>query len=137
MRVGKRGRSWCLIALTGLLGSACAHGSKVAVSAPSPPSPPATTAPDPVADLIAEADAHLAAGLASVKDGHLERAREEFDRAVDVYIDAPGGAAADPRLFEAYRRTVEAIHLKEMETLAQGDGFTEVAAEPAAKSSSA
>ncbi len=83
--------------------------------------------------MIAEADAHLAAGMASVKDGHLERAREEFDRAVDLYIGAPGGASSDPRLLEAYRRTVEAIHLKEMETLAQGDGFTEVAAEPAAR----
>jgi membrane-bound lytic murein transglycosylase D len=131
--MGKRGRSWCFIALTGLASAACTHGSKVAVSPPSPPSPPVTAAPDPVAQLIAEADAHLAAGMASVKDGHLERAREEFDRAIDVYIGAPGGAAGDTRLFEAYRRTVEAIHLKEMETLTQGDGFTEVAAEPAAR----
>ena len=37
-------------------------------------------------------------------------AREEFDRAVDVYLTAPGGAYASPRLAEAYRRTLEAIH---------------------------
>ncbi len=70
--------------------------------------------------------------MASAKDGHLERARAEFDRAVDLYVVVPGGAASDPRLLEAYRRTIEAIHLREMETLAQGDGFTEAAAEPAA-----
>src|SRR5262245_7156348 len=113
--------------------AACSHGGKVVVSpSPAPPAPARTTE-DPVARLIAEADTHLDAGLASVKDGHLERAREEFDRAVDLYIGVPGGAAAEPRLLEAYRRTVEAIHLKEMETLAEGDGFTEVAAEPAAR----
>src|SRR5262245_11839503 len=128
-----RGRSWCVILVTGFLAVGCAHGGKAAVSPAPVPSPPASAAEDPVAKLIAEADAHLAAGMASVKDGHLERAREEFDRAVDLYIGVPGGAAAEPRLLEAYRRTVEAIHLKEMETLAEGDGFTEVAAEPAAR----
>jgi membrane-bound lytic murein transglycosylase D len=122
-----------LIALTGLVSAACAHRSKVVVSHPPPPAAPAAAAPDSVAQLIAEADSHLAAGMSSVKDGHLERAREEFDRAVDLYIGVAGGAAGDPRLLEAYRRTVETIHLKEMEALAQGDGFTEVAAEPAAR----
>jgi membrane-bound lytic murein transglycosylase D len=122
-----------LLAVTILLAAGCAHGSKVAVSPAPPPAPPPPAAEDPVARLITDADAHLAAGMASVRDGHLERAREEFDRAVDLYVGVPGGAASDPRLFEAYRRTVEAIHLREMETLAQGDGFTEVAAEPAAR----
>jgi membrane-bound lytic murein transglycosylase D len=122
-----------LIGVWIVLAAACSHGGKVALSPAPAPLAPARTTEDPVARLIAEADAHLAAGLASVKDGHLERAREEFDRAVDLYIGVPGGAAGDPRLFEAYRRTLEAIHLREMETLAQGDGFTEVAAEPAAR----
>ena len=30
------------------------------------------------------------------RQGHLDRAREEFDRALDVYLTAPGGAYADP-----------------------------------------
>src|SRR5262249_7077821 len=126
--LGSRGRSWCYILLAGLLTGACAHGSKVAVSPAPPPAPPAPE--DPVAKLIGEADLHLAAGMTSAKDGHLERAREEFDRAVDLYLGAPGGAGSEPRLLEAYRRTIEAIHLREMETLAAGDGFTEAGTEP-------
>jgi membrane-bound lytic murein transglycosylase D len=81
--------------------------------------------------LIAEADAHLAKGLAESKQGHLGSAREEFDRAVDLYLGAPGGAYATPRLADAYRRTLETIQVHDLETLAAGDGFTETPAEPA------
>ncbi len=121
--------AWGIFAVAALLASACAHGGK-----PAPQTDPRTTArepEDPVSKLIASADAHLAAGNAEVKDGHLTRAREEFDRAVDVYLTAPGGAYASPRLAEAYRRTVEAIHVRELESMAAGDGFTEKPAEPA------
>jgi membrane-bound lytic murein transglycosylase D len=110
--------------------SGCAHGGKPAI-APTPvveaPRPPA----DPVASLISGADDHLAAGLAEAKDGHLAAARVEFDKAIDAYLSAPGGAYGDPRLADAYRRTVEAVHLREMEALAAGDGFTETRPEPA------
>lgn len=123
------GRSWCLLTLAGGV-SACAHGGK-AVIAPVPvveaPRPPE----DPVARLISSADEHLAAGMAEAKDGHLAAARLEFDKAVDAYLGAPGGAYGEPRIAAAYRRTVEAIHLREMEALAAGDGFTETESEPA------
>lgn len=123
------GRSWCLLGLAGSL-SGCAHGRKAAAT-PSPlaeaPKPPE----DPLARLVAQADAHLDAGLAEARDGHLAAARLEFDRAIDAYLTAPGGAFSDPRLAEAYRRTLEAIHLREMEFLAAGDGFTETQSEPA------
>ena len=52
--------------------------------------------------------------------------------ALDVYLGAPGGAFASPRLAEAYRRTLQAIQLHELEALAAGDGFTEALPEPAA-----
>jgi membrane-bound lytic murein transglycosylase D len=81
--------------------------------------------------MIAEAEAHLAAGRAQVKDGHLNQARQEFDRAVDVYLNAPGGAFSNPRLAEAYRRTIDEIHSRELEALAEGDGFSERMPEPA------
>ena len=64
-------------------------------------------------------------------DGHLNAAREAFDQAVDTYLAAPGGAIANPRLAEAYRRTLDTIHAREIEALAQGDGFTESQTEPA------
>ena len=60
----------------------------------------------------------------------IARARE-FDRAVDAYLTAPGGAFANPRLAEAYRRTLDTIQARELEALAAGDGFTETPAEPA------
>jgi membrane-bound lytic murein transglycosylase D len=91
--------------------------------------PPAT--PDLAVDCIAQAEARLAAGLAAAGEGHLDRARSEFDQAVDLYLSFPGGAYADPRLAEAYRRTLEAIHVREIEMLAAGDGFTEIGTEPA------
>ncbi|HEV7499552.1 MAG TPA: transglycosylase SLT domain-containing protein [Vicinamibacteria bacterium] len=70
--------------------------------------------------------------MAEIKQGHLKGAREEFDRAVDLYLGAPGGAYATPALAEAYRRTLEAIQAKELEALAAGDGFTENKPERAA-----
>jgi membrane-bound lytic murein transglycosylase D len=65
------------------------------------------------------------------REGHLAAAREAFDRAVDVYLHSPGGAYADPRMAEAYERTIDSIHLRELEALAAGDGFMEALPEDA------
>jgi len=110
----------------GLLLSGCAHGG-AARKAKAP-----AAAKDATAALIATADSHLALGLAEIRQGHLTRARQEFDLALGVYLGAPGGAASQPRVFEAYKRTLQAIQLHEMEALAAGDGFTESPAEAAA-----
>lgn len=124
-----KGRKWIVIACAALAASACAHGGG-AGKASSPVAPRASG--DPIPRLIAEADTHLAAGMARIKEGHLKAAREEFDRAVDLYLGAPGGAYATPALAEAYRRTLEAVQAKELEALAAGDGFTENKPERAA-----
>ncbi|HEY6552078.1 MAG TPA: transglycosylase SLT domain-containing protein [Vicinamibacteria bacterium] len=92
---------------------------------------PRSPSEDAVPKRIAEADAHLAKGLEQAKEGHLNSAREEFDRAVDLYLTAPGGAHSDPRLSDAYRRTLDAVQAREMEALAAGDGFRETPAEVA------
>ena len=110
----------------GLLLSGCAHGG-AARKAKAP-----AAAKDATAALIATADSHLALGLAEIRQGHLTRARQEFDLALGAYLGAPGGAASQPRVFEAYKRTLQAIQLHEMEALAAGDGFTESPAEAAA-----
>ncbi len=75
--------------------------------------------------------ARLERGLAAADEGHLDRARAEFDRAVDVLLSYPGGALAEPRVAEAYRRTLDTIQVREIEMLAAGDGFTEAGTEPA------
>ena len=111
----------------GLLVCGCAHGGGAARKAKA-----LAARPDATAVLIAKADTHLNAGLAEIRQGHLNRARQEFDLALGVYLGAPGGALSTPRLAEAYRRTLQTIQLRELEALAAGDGFTEPPAEDAA-----
>ncbi len=128
------GRSWlgvaCVVALAGL-GFACASRTGPAhVTVPSSSPTPVPT-PDPADAVVAKAEARLQAGLAAAGEGHLDRARAEFDAAVDVLLSFPGGALGDPRVAEAYRRTLDTVHLREIEMLAAGDGFTEARTEPA------
>jgi membrane-bound lytic murein transglycosylase D len=111
----------------GLLVSGCAHGGAARKMKTRP-----AARQDATALLIAKADSHLDLGLAEIRQGHLNRARQEFDLALGVYLGAPGGALASPRLAEAYRRTLQAIQLHEMEALAAGDGFNESPPEAAA-----
>jgi membrane-bound lytic murein transglycosylase D len=110
------------------LAGGCAHGTAPATVRNSLPG---ASAEDPTSRLIASADAYLASGIGQSKAGHLNRAREDFDRALDVYLNAPGGAMADPLLARAYKTTLETIQLHEFEALAAGDGFTETLPEPA------
>jgi membrane-bound lytic murein transglycosylase D len=119
---------WVLFVAIGTLASGCAGSGPLRTSARD-----AARAPeDPLSRLIASADARLAGGVDQSRAGHLNRAREEFDRALDLYLNAPGGAYANPRVAEAYKRTLEAIQLSEFEALAAGDGFSETLPEPAA-----
>lgn len=120
-----------IVVAVGLLGSACAHGRAVTAQAPPRPAAPVSPPENRVARLIADADKHLQAGIAELEQGHLNRAREDFDKAVETYLTAPGGAYADSQLSAAYRRTLDTINLRELEALAAGDGFTETQPEPA------
>ncbi|MBI3932981.1 MAG: transglycosylase SLT domain-containing protein [Acidobacteria bacterium] len=120
---------WGIVALLALSGAACAHGRAVT---PRPGTPDARAVPEDLTSrIVAQADAHLATGLAETAQGHLTKARESFDKAVDMYLTAPGGAYSDARRGDAYRRTLEEIHVRELEALAAGDGFTERQVEPA------
>lgn len=123
-----RGASWVVIVGLGSLVSACAHGAAPARKIAEIPAP---VVEDSVPRTIAAADAHLASGIAESTAGHLNRAREEFDQALDLYLSVPGGALSEPRLAAAYRRTLESIQLHEFEALAAGDGFKERLPEPA------
>ena len=85
----------------------------------------------PIAALIATSQQHFEAGERELKVGHLERARSEFDRAVDVLLESPYGARTEPRLREHFDRLVDRISAYEVTALAQGDGFAEKKYEPA------
>jgi membrane-bound lytic murein transglycosylase D len=95
------------------------------------PLPPPKPAPDPIVALIAESQARFDAGQRELAVGHLERARREFDAAVDVLVQSPYGARYDARLREHFERLIDRISAYEMTALAEGDGFTEQRYEPA------
>src|SRR5262245_10213891 len=86
---------------------------------------------DPAVDLIAQSNQLFEAGQRELQQGHVQAAREQFNRALDVLLESPGGARSDPRLREHFDRTVERISAAELTALAQGDGFGEGRAEPA------
>ena len=139
-------RAWLSrLAAAGLIGSAtlataCGSNPKP-VTAPAPaPAPAAAKAPapqpppppsDPVSALIATSQQYFLAGEREFKIGHLEQARIEFDRAVEVLLESPYGARTEPRLREHFDRLVDRINAHELTALAQGDGFSEKKYEPA------
>jgi len=126
--------------LGALLLAGCVTGSgsktaKVVPQAPIPvpaPIPTPPPAPDPVEILIATSDKHFEAGQKELSVGHLERAKSEFDHALDVLLESPAGARADARLREHFERLVDRISVLEQAALRTGDGFSETKSEPAA-----
>src|SRR5690348_9319071 len=126
----------------GLLTAGCAtHVPATITPAPAvvAPAPVVSAAPapqpkpqfDPVADLIALSTRHFENGQKALQDGHLESAKMEFNRALEVVLESPYGARSEPRIREHFDRLVERISAYELTALAQGDGFTEKKYEPA------
>jgi membrane-bound lytic murein transglycosylase D len=132
------GRLWaarlCTLLLAGLpLG--CASGGASRVATPEPAAAPMQAARnplDPAAVLIAQAEAHLKAGLAAADAGEIDEARGEFDRAIETLTSFPGGALADPRVAESYRRTLDTVQVRDVELAAAASDEASAAAEPAA-----
>jgi membrane-bound lytic murein transglycosylase D len=125
----------------GILFAGCAARIPVAAAAPqraTTTAPPLKTTPelpqlvvDPVADLIALSDSHFEAGQSELQLGHLDSARIEFNKALDVLLESVYGARSEPRIREHFDRLVERISATELTSLAQGDGFAEKKYEPA------
>jgi len=86
---------------------------------------------DPVSQLIALSNSHFEAGQRELRDGHLERAKTEFNQSLEVLLESRYGGRTEPRLREHFDRLVERISAYEVTALAQGDGFTEKKYEPA------
>jgi membrane-bound lytic murein transglycosylase D len=132
-------RAWLPVAAAGIIVTAagCSSNPKPQVQSapvPTPKSPaPVVVAPppDPVAAVITTSQQHFEAGEKELKVGHLERARAEFDRAVDVMLESPYGARTDARMREHFDRLVDRINAYEVTALGQGDGFAESKFEPA------
>ena len=96
-------------------------------AAPAPP-----PAVDPIASLIDTSQRHFDTGEREFRAGHLDKARAEFDQALEVLLSSPYGARTDARLREHFDRLTDRISAFEVTALAQGDGFAEKKYEPAA-----
>jgi membrane-bound lytic murein transglycosylase D len=87
--------------------------------------------PDPVVELIAQVEKAFHAGQAEYKAGHLEAAKDSFNRAFDLLLESGLDLRSDRRLQQEFDKVVEGVNHLEMIALQQGDGFTEQKSEPA------
>src|SRR5215472_17586313 len=86
---------------------------------------------DPVLATIAEAEKAYEAGQADYKAGHLDAAKQDFNRAVDILMQGPVSIKDDERLQQEFDRITEEINKLEMGAFKAGDGFSEQQATPA------
>jgi membrane-bound lytic murein transglycosylase D len=86
---------------------------------------------DPVDATVAAAEKEYEAGRTNYNAGHLEAAKENFDRAFDLLLSGPAEVNLDERLQQEFEKIVEGVHQLELQALKEGDGFTEQRAEPA------
>ncbi len=88
--------------------------------------------PDGAEWLAAESEAAFEAGEQDFQAGHLGKARDEFDQALDQLLGSGFDLEADARLNELYRRIVDTVSQDELDAFRDGDGFREQKATPAA-----
>jgi membrane-bound lytic murein transglycosylase D len=96
-------------------------------AAPLPPTP----VEDPVIALIALSDQHFRAGQKNLELGHVEAARQEFDKALNVFLESPYDGRTEPRIREHFDRVVDRISAFEVNAPADGEGLTEKRYDPA------
>jgi membrane-bound lytic murein transglycosylase D len=86
---------------------------------------------DPVEDLIAQAEKKYQAGLQNYKSGHLDSAKQNFDRALDL-LGSQEYLLSDARVQQEFDKILETINSPEMAALQQNDSSDEQQkAEPA------
>jgi len=90
-----------------------------------------STAPNALQLLLSSSQAAFADGQKDFKSGHLGKAREEFDLAVDQLLASGFDVEADPRFGDLYHHIVDTVSADELEAFREGDGFREQKATPA------
>jgi peptidoglycan lytic transglycosylase D len=87
--------------------------------------------PDPVGDLIAQAEREYQAGQRNYKSGHLEAAQQNFDRALDL-LGSQEYLLSDGRVQLEFDKILESVNSPELAALQQNDNSAEQQpAEPA------
>src|ERR1700722_13624603 len=83
-----------------------------------PPAPVVASPPraetDPAADLIAQVEKEYQAGQANYQAGHLDAAKENFDRAFNLLLESPLDVGADERLQKEFDRLLDGVNGLEM-----------------------
>ena len=93
--------------------------------------PLAIQSPDALERLTADSQAAFEAGEQDFQAGHLSKAREEFDQALDALLASGYDLDADPRLSSLYHHIIDTVSLDELEAFRAGDGFSEQSSTPA------
>ncbi len=136
----------CGLALFALVACETAEKKRAAVAPPmravaptltAPPPPPAA-APEPkiieekpapkvdaVAELIKKVEAEYGRGRAEYNAGHLEAAKDAFNKAFNLLLSSGLDIHADERLDQEFEKIVDGVHSLELMALKEGDGFTE------------
>jgi membrane-bound lytic murein transglycosylase D len=92
-----------------------------------------TSANDPVLALIATSNRHFQAGVKELTQDHVEAAKLEFNRAVDVLLASPYGVHSEPRIRDHFDQLVDRIGTYQRGG-AQAEGVTETTHELANQS---
>jgi len=81
--------------------------------------------------VVEVAQSEFRRGEQNYRAGHLEKARRDFDSAVDLLLMSGLEMNSDPRLQQLFDRVVVTVHAYELAAYREGDGFTPQRAEPA------
>jgi len=87
--------------------------------------------PDQVAELIAQVEKEYQIGGDNYQAGHLEAAKENFDRAFNLLLGSSLDVRSDDRLQQEFDRVLDGVNGLELQALQEGDGFTQQKSEPA------
>ena len=81
--------------------------------------------------MIAQAREHFFIGERELNLGHLEKAKDEFDKSLDILMSYQSQHDPDPKIEAVIDELENKIFQHEMAALKEGDGFTERPLEPA------
>jgi membrane-bound lytic murein transglycosylase D len=84
-----------------------------------------------VSDLIDRVEKEYQAGQEEYRAGHLEAAKQSFDRAFNLLLESDLDVRSDDRLQQEFDRILDGVNGFELTALQEGDGFTEQKSEPA------
>jgi len=94
-------------------------------------SPVEPNSQEAVSELIEQVEKEYQAGQEDYRAGHLEAAKQSFDRAFNLLLGSDLDVRSDERLEQELDRVLDGVNGFELTALQEGDGFTEQKSEPA------